>query len=1172
MSATQPSTADDPRVLVHQLRSEARSIQHLLETYLEDWTFISGEPAQGALLFFIDAHDLKAYIDPHRPETLSGFMLEAERLNARNQRFEAEAEIKLLSENILSWLLFDPARQVGLLPSHGEEIDEEIAFQNRNKLRADLALVSRAGQEAEALRVDARRYLAPIIDDPSNTAIRRDALGYFRRRAPALMALLRNDPTSPLGRIDKLVEHSNLAPLSHIDWASYGFDRDTSERLRAVRPDPALVDRWRRYLDGRKERRQNSYRSNRIDGEAVAYIQQLNDTLREVPGPRVAARLVARAMTLVNATLDSKALERAGLAPVSFLRHPRLVALHPKPAVATSPAGDSVDDPGPERRLIVALETYRRHLSVAFPDGRTEPSAEMGGTQADAAAFGRAVQLLVETWKDFETWHMAMAPPLDGVARDDDDSDLRKLVEAFVNDPDVMRLVNEELLRSIDRFGSVTFSFGTADIPDEVPLLVTAHGERHTLILPLNAALLAPVEFAGTAVPEAAGVVLVRNGRELLRQIADTPAERYLGRALLLACGQGWKLAEIYAESAIDVTRLLSSNEARQLADEARLLRAQVRRLHGEYNAEDGRRASDGGLRKIGTQEKDPRVLLERAAQILELRLSGKEQAGPDLQAGLTLAELACALSDRQALTHLQALTLRLIFHLAVRTHGERWRLPTPPDARAALDSHAALHGAMTESRRTLPQLPQMARAVEIIGFQLPQSDNAGPRPDIASRLARHRPFRPPLRVPADLRLDSRNLLEATAPASDAITRFVRDELEFIVKRIDRQRRRELIYAPVWAPYMSGQILDLIGPGAAHDRAEAGLATLQRIADTSQVVRVDPEEYDALGRARDDLDQALTLLSAQAADAKLRRALFHVRMEACYARLLLVLISRDDDKQRLREELAQQYRAIAADYPEASIPYFRLHVVLNDIDRQGLRQSPDASARHEVEAREALERARQLMRADAFLSDPGHWVFSTVQRRSASAIYMEAEKLCQSWHSDPADQARRQQFEARLLEAFGLVRDGFHVPSQASDDQLQQLEATRRANNIVFYASRFITEHAADDSLARLDITRTELDALIHFLCPDTVAALFDTGLVHTIGYAHFALGSAEAASEAGERVVALILEAGDDPHEEETAKLLSDAFTWIRTEGHTLQLQAGASRGLAEALAPFQT
>jgi hypothetical protein len=1177
MSATTQEVANGFGIdaSLRQLRSEARTIQHLLETYLEDWAFISGQPAQGTLLFFIDSHDLKAYIDPDRPEMLSGFMLEAERLNAREQPPQFEGEIKLLSENILSRLLFDPGRQVGLLPSHGEEIDEEIAFHNRNKLRTRLALLSQAGQEAEALRAGARRFLAPIVNDPGDEGLRQQALDYFRRRAPALMALLRDDPASPLGRIDKLVEHSNLVPLSHIDWASLGFDLETCERLRSIRPSADLVDRWRRYLDGRKERRQNSYRSNRIDGEAIATIQQLNEALAALPGPRVAARLVSRAMTLVNATLDRKALERAQLDRVEFLRHPRLVALHPRASAATFANSEAEIDPSPERRLIVALQTYRRHLSAALSGIPAQQRCDAG--RESAHDLTRAVRLLVETWKDFETWRIAMAPPPPAASTGDDDSDLRKLIESFIGDPDVMRLVTEELLKSIDRFGSATFSFGTADIPSEVPLLVSPGREGRIYLLPLMASSLGPVSFSATALPLQEGIVLVRNGRELLRHLVATSAERYLGRALILACGQRWNLAEIYTDSAIDVAKLLPPSDARQIADEVRLLRAQVRRLAGSMGGEEGRRAIDGGLQRISTHVDDARVLSERATQILELHLSGNDHTGPDLEAGLRQVEQAVALSEGETLTHIQALSLQLIYDFSINVHRELWRSIDPPDPQVALDHHAALRSIMNELRRTVEDLPHLARAAEIIGFQLPQNDAAGPRPDIAGRLARRQSLRPPLRVPADLRLDSRKLLEALEPASDAITRLVRDELELIVKRIDRQRRRELIYAPVWGRSASGQVLELIDRGPTRDCVALALETLERVAGTSQVVGVGLEDYESLSGARDGLDQAYSLLSAlQSSSAtndreRLRQALFHVRMEASYARLLLILISRDDDKQRLRAELAKRYLDVVDAYPEAAIPHFRLNVVLTDIDNHSQRNDANAKPEHAEEAREALERAWQLMRSDPFLNDPDHWIFSTVQRRRASTIFNEAENRCRAWHASPFDQSLRRQFEEPLLEAFRLVRGGFQIPSGENDGSLRQLEATRRANNILFYASRFIVEHAAEDSFARLEITRTQLERLIEFVCPKGVGALSDTGLVHTIGYAYFALGSLDAASEAGERVVALIRDAGDDPHNEGTARLLSDAFTWIRTDEDTLRLKPGAvSRGFAEQPGPL--
>ena len=107
------------------------------------------------------------------------------------------------------------------------------------------------------------------------------------------------------------------------------------------------------------ERKHNSIRSNRIDGEALAYLQALNDELEAIPAPRVKARLVTRAMTLINAA--RKATPR-----IEFLRHPRLLALNR--SVASGPTADreAANAPGPRIEDLSGATEVRRRLAFGL--------------------------------------------------------------------------------------------------------------------------------------------------------------------------------------------------------------------------------------------------------------------------------------------------------------------------------------------------------------------------------------------------------------------------------------------------------------------------------------------------------------------------------------------------------------------------------------------------------------------------------------------------------------------------------------------------------------------------------------------------------------------------------------------------------------------------------------
>ena len=1146
----------DAEMPLRQLRWESRNIQTLLAAYIADLDLISGDPPAGALLYFIDAHDLKAYIEPDNDEFLSGFILDAERLQVGEQLLELMREMRWLSDTLLGELLFNPDRQVVLLPSHAEEIDEKIAHHNRERMRREISLLPKARAEAEALREELRRQLSAIAHDPTNRALKESALDHIRTNAPALMAMLGREPGSPQARIDELVERSNLVSSPLIDWTRFGFDAEACERLRGFRFDTTLVEPWQRYLRERPERRNNSYRANQIDAEAIAYVQQLNGLLAEIDGPRVEARFVTRAMTLVSALRERKTLERAGLPPVDFLRHPRLVALDPRPVEPSLAGSQPNDDPGVEARLVVALQTYSKRLQLALEGSDAPMVLTQERTEIDQAALLRSAESMVATWKEFETWRVARAQHVPRSADDGAVDELRR----FFGDTDVIRLIHQHLSDSVERFGKAVFSIGVAAIPEEVPLLIAPSGRKQVYVLPAIGESPGPVAFARSALPETVPA-FTTEGHVILSARLTGAAERYLGGALLLACSRRWNLAGIYADSAVHIAKLLPVG-SQEMADEARLLRAAIRRLGGSLTAKTGEaRSIDPSLRRMQRRSGDPRLALEIAVEILELNLAGKAQGNPELSLTEGAKELDVALSHprQNPLVTLQVLTISLVFHLVLRAEAPDWRDNVDVDAEART-RHQTLRTLLMEHRSRSHAVPPLASAVEILGFQLiapkPSQDAAE---HIAGRLTSRNPDRVPLRVPSDIRLDSRDVLNALSPAQDHITRRVREELKPIVDRIERQRRRDLIYAPIWASYATDAILEL-QPAPLRPGVDAALKILARVSGVSQQVGVGVEERGALTEARDMLAEAARRLRSinsdePAASDRQRRALFYVEMEQCYAKLLLILISREHERQQLRLELADHYRSIIAEYPNASIPYFRLHITLNDYDSQVRPKEPGVLQPYSPEVRATLDEALRHLADDPYLTDPNHWVRSTIHRRHMYSLFVEAEKAYAEWRRDKSKTGLRDQAECQMAAAFRQAMDGFSL-DLAKVDFLHWLETTRRANNILFYASRFLVEHAAPDGFERLGTSPDELYRLIAFLCPDGMDALSDVALVHTLGYAYFALGDSEQAAVAGKCLLVLILESGDDLHDPQTAALLNDAFKWVRDDRQTVQLQ----------------
>lgn len=94
---------------VSELRHEARSLRHLLRSYLDDRGFIH-KSQSARLLYFVDAHEIKSYIDPISPESLVGFILKAEQAVIKSSAAQFDLAIRLKSDQLLRELLFAQLR------------------------------------------------------------------------------------------------------------------------------------------------------------------------------------------------------------------------------------------------------------------------------------------------------------------------------------------------------------------------------------------------------------------------------------------------------------------------------------------------------------------------------------------------------------------------------------------------------------------------------------------------------------------------------------------------------------------------------------------------------------------------------------------------------------------------------------------------------------------------------------------------------------------------------------------------------------------------------------------------------------------------------------------------------------------------------------------------------
>jgi hypothetical protein len=1123
---------------ISELRHEARSLHRLLRTYLDDRAFIC-ERTPARLLYFIDAHEIKSYIDPNSPDSLVGFVLKAEQavhIGEAASAFNLSSRLK--SDQLLHELLFDPSRQVGILPSHAEEVDEEIAFREANWLRDRLYLLDKARDEVRRLRDDpkTKRRLALAATELGDPSTKRAVVDFFMKAAPALMALLRPNADDPQARIHALIETSNLVRLDDLAWEEFGFDQATRKGLRAVKPAASEVERWRRYFRGRKERRKNSNRANRIDAEAVAFIQALNAALDHLPGSPLKARLVTRAMTLINGASDREAVQKSGLKEANFLRHTRLLALGNVAKGLEAQAGPRGAEQRPdsqqlERALIIALQTYQRQLRSLGRDVIRTSDAEMR----------MAIAMLVRAWDEFEmarlTLDLRAGPDLSTSDDTIGDAELKKLIAWFRNDTDVLTLLREEVLRAVQQFGQATFALSQAGYSESVlAQVIPLSSPERSRILPMVAGSPGPVDLFAPALRNTPWRHSHLEG--LLSNLETNPAERYIAWALLFACQRRWEMARIYADSAVQIARLLLGRDGERATKEAILLQSQILRLGADEScAKDARRRFESSLARLTQfeRESDPRIPRERAAQILELRLSVPSSELPQakLAFGFKLLHTALEQCSKDDLIRSRILELGLSYHLAARDRPELWPEQTDADRSVAKQWHRQLNAILEGQRRTLlPQeISRRARAMELIGFQLFM--------DTDHNAAELVPAVQSLRIPPHLRLDITELRSQIGQSIDATARLILSELEALDRRLESFRVRDVIYAPVWATYDVGAILETISDERARVLAKSAYSDLIAIAGTSQQVDVHSDHRRRLERIVKGFRQSFDALqeAGLAADERGRRASFYLRMESCYARLLLAQLAPKLRRQQELTSLVADYTAIVEDYPSASIPHFRLDTILSELDR-------------EDEATRAITRAVELIDSDPFLLPPEHWVRSTVRRRIAMRFEHSAARQREELRAAPTDEKLRTQYLDNLMKAFQSVYIGFKSMDDPDQDYFHRLEARRRIHDVVYYASGILSEDMDGKGLRSFGFGLSELRDLVERLHPHGIERLAEPKIIHTIGFAYAVLGQVREATKAGKRLIALMAQRGDDPKDRFVANILTDAFMWLRDAG----------------------
>ncbi|HEY9025747.1 MAG TPA: hypothetical protein VIP05_15705 [Burkholderiaceae bacterium] len=1123
---------------LERLSQEARLLGDLLDQHVRDRQHLAAR--SGRLIHFIDAHELKSYLHANDGSYLDGF-----RFHAEGMLFGAEGDsilrnVRLKAEHVLHWLLFEQPAQVVLLPSHGEEIDEEIAYQARQELRRQLDLLDAARAELGRMRENhlSNQLLTKLARDARDGEqdSRKLLIQFLGASAPAVSALLRTGPDTMSTRINRLVEESRLVLFGDVEWTEFGFSLEQAERIRALEVEQDAEDRWHAALSSARE---NSLRSNRVDARAIAMISAFNALLADMDSPARGA-LVTRATALINVVRQARrAGAAAGLAG-DLVRHARLLVGDPFDGNARA-AGRPEDDRAGDMlaQLHIALKTYERQLAT--------PHA------ADDAYVADEARRLVTAWNEFEAARFTMVLA-HGDGGDVPEGTIKtegiaQLLAWLQDDSGVEELVLQRLKDGVWSFHRDT-STQSAPERDQIPMRVIAGAaDRRIAMCPVFGDSAMPVVFRAPIVKPSL-VSLIKSPHGIVTPMSPTLsleeqyiAEEYLYTALAHSSRSAWDLVEIYSDSAAMSAQVLRQNGTES---EARLMLARALRLQGVATASDRKRRRNGRdlparlkrcgreLKEAGVGPGDVRLAFEKSAlqleRLLSLDLTGDE-ANALLTGGLREAEQACTAAQGDPWVLLQGIEIVLTY-----LYAGRWVRALPDQSCVQHLQRVRLwHGRLAEHLAELRDqakganetLPKSALAVELLGY------------DLIRKLAQEcgEPEADAVEIPSGLLIIAEELRQGLARRSDGVGQMIHSALKELISSTGGEREYALVYAPVWEAGIIRVLEQGIPAGPSREAAIEASRIVHDAGDHQRGLGGDVDARRRLERACRLFDEALANTRG-ASEA----AVFQLRMQHCYARLLQSAGEKNPRRKAdLLERLDRDYAHLLSECPRSAALWYRRSIVLTEMQRDD-------------EALNALRRALEGLN-DGSEPFSDHWVTSTMQRRLAFSLGREGRNFVERAKAEPDNAELKTSGLNSLRAAFRMLHERFDEGREPRGIPAR-LEHQRRLNNIVYYGSLYLDGGGVPDELSDgVDLAR--LKALVARLHPDGLDKVTEPTILHTIGYAYSVLGDRDHAAAAGDLLLPALVRSGADLASKASQDAMADARHWQR---HAVAQRAGTT------------
>jgi hypothetical protein len=1086
------------------LQGEAQLLGDLIEQHRQDLLDVRGG---SRFVYFIDAHELKAYLHANSRDMLEGFIFHVERaLEAQGTVKDTEARVRLKAEQVQRRLLFEQPRQLLLLPSHAEEMDEEVAYISHLTLPQDYDLVGIARQQWGRMmgkgisRKDLTR-IAELATEGNRTSKKR-LLGFLTAEVPALIQLLFPTPDSLKSRLTTLLSHSRVRLLSGADWGQMGFSPEQGTLLDACVASVDDLTLWTRQLIAG---RRNSLQANRRDASAMAYISALNRCFERMH-VNAKACLITRATTLLRVMRTLRA--SGNVEAQECLRHSRLVLTQADEG-KNSPVGDRTLDV-----VLDALQTYDQRLAIP-------PSTDVVAPEAEANE-------LLSAWNAFEDARLTLEFAQESTGRsvtkvdDLEEEQWRALVTWLQSDDDVSNIVEQHLKWQVAQFKAAMVARDAEGLNDApVWVFETRRAEsRGVLAIEVNG--LGPLEIPRRFFDSSGSL------RFLTDSVGDDVSEELVVLAFLQGCQKQWTLARFYARQALQSAQIMGRNRVRI---EARLLQAQLLRAgaptrnheaEGSDTTDRFSQASDLLLSRSGRRLDDSRVEAEwwalQLERLVDVRAAGSG-TGPELLHGVQAIHQALAGEDHDAEVRVRFQELLLAYGLAGL---RKWRTTGDIDDaafRRLREAVGSCHRGLTQSMNDwrldhdLDELPHFSRAMEILGYELVRrlaiaaGEAAGDEPN----------------VPAALLFDVVTLQAHIARNVDEVSRLVAMELVRLIDRTRGRRQFQVVYAPIADRAEILALIQKLPDATSREAAARANDIVHELGNSQRFLEGHEAERAQIAEGIRLFDRALSMPDM---DETVR---YHLDVELGYLHLLSALAETGADKQRALTQVAHAYEILVRRYPDSSVLRYRQSTVLEEL------HSDDA-------AFEAINDAMRLMTTDTRIN-PDHWFRSVVRRRLSVRFSAKATEM-RDRLKGVDDAAARDYYLEHMAKAYQLVSEG-GSPSRMGATYIERLEARRRLNNQVYCAALYGC--SGGDIGALPNLSRERLLDLTRQLLPEgDIRDVPEVNIAHTIGLAYSTLGETRLAAEAGERVMQLIARSGDNAESDAMRQMLNDALSWI--------------------------